>query len=525
MARLLGRLAARADGRWSWGSVALYGSLGGALANLAGVVGPRGGPAPIPAGVGIAFHLYGVLAVVFGVRAWRHAGLDRRTRRSWAFATAAFVLLEASLILHMAFPPGEIFPAPGDVLRLLFAPVLLVGLLTLPRRDQGRRERQKMWFDTGIVVIASGMLLWYLVVGPSVAGGRAGDISGATLATALAYPAFDLVLIFGATVVVFRGAADSARRPATLLVAATLAFVVGDVMLGYQQSRGLNQAQTWQFGCWLTGYFLVMLAAFTQCRQAAVHRLRAGHSRVRAASNLPYAAIALGYLLLLLSTRGLPPHVTGVVVGAVAITTVVVMRQVVALRENHELATTDGLTGLANRRQFHDILRAALDRSARNGQTVAAAVMDMNGFKQLNDTMGHDAGDRLLVAIGRLLRRNVLGLDTVGRLGGDEFAIVLHDIRVLENASSVIERIIADMRNPVLIGDTPVQPRGSIGVALSAPGQLTGEQLLHRADLAMYHAKAATRDSGTTHVAYYDPTMGDRSLDAREHAGEAAVNP
>ena len=131
----------------------------------------------------------------------------------------------------------------------------------------------------------------------------------------------------------------------------------------------------------------------------------------------------------------------------------------------------------------------------------------MNGFKQINDTMGHEAGDRLLVAVSRILRNNVLGHDVVGRLGGDEFAVVLHDIASPANAQAVVERIVADLRNPVLIGDTPVQPRASIGIAVAGPGELTVDRLLHFADLAMYHAKADTRQSGTTSFAHYDRSL------------------
>jgi diguanylate cyclase (GGDEF)-like protein len=118
-------------------------------------------------------------------------------------------------------------------------------------------------------------------------------------------------------------------------------------------------------------------------------------------------------------------------------------------------------------------------------------LVDMNGFKQINDTLGHEAGDQLLVAFGQILRRNVLGADVVGRLGGDEFAVVLHNIGSEANVVAVAERIAADMRHPVLLGDTPVQPSASIGIAVAGPGELSPDELMHRADLAMYRAKRA----------------------------------
>ena len=487
----------RAQVGWRVAAIGLFASLAAALAGLV-VSGWGDAPFAFPPPLGMAFDLYGVIGVACAVWCWRHRRLDRRTRQAWGLIAVAYTLLVVSNILRPFYPAGTAFPAPPDLFRLLFAPVLLTGLLWLPMRTQGRRERQKVWLDTAVVVLASGMLLWYLQIGPGVA------IGGGALAAVIAYPAADLVLIFGAATVLFRGAADSTRKPATLLGAAMLAIVVGDATLGYQLSRvaEANPSQ-WQFMCWLTGHFLLTQAAFTQRRQAGRHELRTEQPRPRAAGRLPYVAIGLGYLLLLVAVRGLPPRIIGLVVGALGITVVVVLRQVLTLQENHELAITDVLTGLSNRRHLHDMVRLGLARSARNGETVAVLVLDLNGFKQVNDTMGHEAGDRLLVAFSRVLRRNVLGLDTVGRLGGDEFAVLLHDIKHLDNARSVVDRIVADLEAPVLIGDVPVQLRASIGIALGAPGELGADQLLHHADLAMYRAKAAA----TTNYAHFDPSL------------------
>ena len=491
------------DRVWRWASIGLFASLGADLVLLA-VSGDSGMMPPL---VGMSFGLYGLIGVAFAARAWRHPSLDRRTRRAFGVVTVAFLLLLGSSMLRRGHPVGTDFPSPADLLRLLFGPVLLAGLLMLPMRTQGRREQQKVWLDTAVVVIAGCVLLWYLQVGPGV---TAEGIDGGALAAALAYPAGDLVLIFGTAVVLFRGAAESARQPARLLGAAMLALVAGDMIIGYRLGRGGSaDVHRWQFACWLTGHFLLTMAAFAQCRQAGRHRLDTEPPRARSVSSLPYLAIGLSYVLLLLAVRGLPLRVVGVVAGGIAITAVVVARQILASRENHELAITDTLTGLFNRRQLHDTLRLALARGARNEQTTAALLLDMNGFKQINDTMSHEAGDQLLVAVSRILRNNVLGHDVVGRLGGDEFAVVLHNIESSANAQAVVERIVADLRNPVLIGDTPVQPRASIGIAVSRPGELTVDQLLHFADLAMYHAKADTRESRSTRFAHYD-----RSLDS-----------
>jgi diguanylate cyclase (GGDEF)-like protein len=474
---------------WRWAAVALCASLAVVVTDLLAGEGPV--PYAVTPQLGIAFNVYQLVGVGLAVWAWRHRNLDRRSRRAWALMAVAFVLLSVSGALRSIYPVGVGFPSPADIFRLAFVPVMLAGLLALPLRTQGRREQHKVWLDTVVVVVASAMLLWYLQIGPSVE--QAGRIPGSALAAAIAYPALDLILIFGASVVLFRGAAQAARRPAALLGLAMLIIVAGDLYLGYRQSNnGAAAPDRWQFACWLTGHFTLTMAAFAQCRLASRHRLHSEESRARSTSILPYVAVALGYLLLVLAVRGQHLRVLGLVAGAVIITGVVVARQVIALRQNHELAITDTLTGLVNRRQLHDRLRLALTRSARNGQNVAALLIDMNGFKQINDTMGHEAGDQLLVAFGQILRRNVLGGDVVGRLGGDEFAVVLHNIHTPDNATAVARRIITDMQQPVMIANTPVQPRAAIGVALSAPGQYTADELLHHADLAMYRAKGTT---------------------------------
>src|SRR6185369_8176510 len=176
----------------------------------------------------------------------------------------------------------------------------------------------------------------------------------------------------------------------------------------------------------------------------------------------------------------------GLVIGAVLLTVFVMCRQVLVLRENHQMAITDGLTGLANRSRLHDALSLALTRSARNGRPVAVLLADLNGFKEINDTLGHAAGDQLLVAFAGILRRSVLGSDVVARLGGDEFAIVLPDIGAPANTAAVLRRIRQEMQIPIMIGDVAVQIRAALGITVATPGETDSDALMHRAAQAMY---------------------------------------
>jgi diguanylate cyclase (GGDEF)-like protein/PAS domain S-box-containing protein len=165
-------------------------------------------------------------------------------------------------------------------------------------------------------------------------------------------------------------------------------------------------------------------------------------------------------------------------------------------------ASHDALTGLANRAELLRVLEQEL-AGPRAGRAVL--YLDLDGFKQVNDSYGHEAGDALLISVARSLQRSVLGSDTVGRLGGDEFAVVLTKIDAFENAVAVANRILDDMARPVPVNGRLLLPRVSIGIALATPAGLQTDELLHRADTAMYHAK---RD-GTTSWRVYVEGMHD----------------
>ncbi|HET6478630.1 MAG TPA: EAL domain-containing protein [Actinoplanes sp.] len=150
-------------------------------------------------------------------------------------------------------------------------------------------------------------------------------------------------------------------------------------------------------------------------------------------------------------------------------------------------ASHDALTGLHNRLALIDALAAVCDSSAPG--LGAVLYLDLDGFKQVNDELGHAAGDQLLRAVSAVLSDCVLGADTVGRLGGDEFAIVLHTIHSGEDAVAVASRVTDRLTEELRIGDQLVRARASIGIALCVPGTLDTTQALHRADVAMYHAK------------------------------------
>ncbi|GIJ57746.1 putative bifunctional diguanylate cyclase/phosphodiesterase [Virgisporangium aurantiacum] len=167
-------------------------------------------------------------------------------------------------------------------------------------------------------------------------------------------------------------------------------------------------------------------------------------------------------------------------------------------------ALHDPLTGLPNRILFHSHLDAALASAKQDGDhQVALMLMDLNGFKGVNDTLGHHAGDELLIEVGRRLRRIVGTGDVVARLGGDEFAIMLSTVRDVAGAQDVAAEVADALRRDFSLEAGLAAVSGSIGIVLG-PMHGAGDHLMRRADAAMYRAKGAGGG-----VAVYDPGLDD----------------
>ncbi len=151
------------------------------------------------------------------------------------------------------------------------------------------------------------------------------------------------------------------------------------------------------------------------------------------------------------------------------------------------LAFHDPLTGLPNRWLVLDRLRLAVDRSVRRGTWTTVVFADLDGFKAINDTLGHGSGDQVLTAVGHRLCSALRVEDTCGRWGGDEFVMVL-ELQDPAVIGDIVRRLETEFVLPFLAGDTSVRVRVSLGVAM-AQSHLSGEDLLKLADDAMYRAK------------------------------------
>ncbi|MBV8660165.1 MAG: diguanylate cyclase [Burkholderiales bacterium] len=155
-------------------------------------------------------------------------------------------------------------------------------------------------------------------------------------------------------------------------------------------------------------------------------------------------------------------------------------------RALRELAQTDALTGLANRRQFTDLLHLAVARSHRSHVPLALFYMDLNGFKQINDTLGHDVGDQALCEFAKRLGRCVRETDVIARLGGDEFTLLAEGIQDHQQAELLAHKIIATLQAP--LPGTDIYLATSIGISLY-DGRIDAQSYLRQADAAMFAAK------------------------------------
>ncbi len=167
------------------------------------------------------------------------------------------------------------------------------------------------------------------------------------------------------------------------------------------------------------------------------------------------------------------------------------------------MAHHDSLTGLPNRRLFEDRLRHALSQALRNQDRMALMFIDLDRFKNINDTLGHEVGDKLLIDIGRRLSSVVRDTDTVARLGGDEFLILLEQVDSFQAVTTLAKRICEELGRNAEIDSYQLVATGSIGISLFPDDADSVEELIKCADVAMYHAK----DEGKDNYQFYTPQM------------------
>ncbi|HXB66442.1 MAG TPA: aminotransferase class I/II-fold pyridoxal phosphate-dependent enzyme [Solirubrobacteraceae bacterium] len=418
---------------------------------------------------------------------WR-AVRTTESRKSWmifAFGISVYGLgniLWAAWIEHLPNPP---IPSICDAMWLTLYPCCYVGIVGLARlRD--RRVPARMWLDGIVAGLGIAAIGAAIVVRPVMA-----SVSGSTAAviTEMAYPLCDLLL---AALVVGVLALRGWRldRMWGMLGAGFIALAAADCLYALQVAHGASAPSALTNMTYDIGVMLLALAAWQPGATIEADTIPS-----TAVLGIPaaFTVSALGLLVYDHFSRLDPIALTLAMLTMLAAFARIALtfRDVRALAETRRQALTDDLTSMPNRRHFLRCVRDGIIASRATGESVALLIVDLDHFKELNDTLGHDAGDQLLRQVGERLHEVLRASDTAARLGGDEFGVLLSDSSDGAGAELVAEKILKAIAQPFPIKSVGLRVTASIGIALFPEHADDDEQLMQHADVAMYEAKAA----------------------------------
>ena len=434
-----------------------------------------------------------------------------QSRSAWTLIALGVSLYGAGNLVwafwleHVAAPP---IPSICDALWLSLYPLSYVGIALLARR-QWRGIPAGVWLDGIVAGLAIAAVGAAVVFGPVL---RSSTGSVAAVATNLAYPIADLLL---AALVVGVLALRGWRldRGWALLGGGFLALTVADSIYLRQVAAGLATSSSVANIFYMTAVAMLALAAWQPLERSQVPRTDGLSTLVLPGAFALAAVGVLGYdHFEHLGT--LPFALALLTVLAALLRTALAFRDVSTFNETRRQAVTDDLTDLPNRRLFHERLEEAIARGATSSDGMAVLILDLDHFKELNDTLGHHSGDTLLRKIGPRLAGALRPVDTLARLGGDEFGIVLDTPADKALALGVAERIRAALMEPFMVQDLLLRVDASVGIALFPAHADTADELLRRADVAMYQAK-----KGRSRSELYTP---ERDLHSRDRLTLAA---
>jgi diguanylate cyclase (GGDEF)-like protein len=436
---------------------------------------------------------------LLGWRVSRRTDLGRRTCQAWRLiflATLCFVVGDllrflCEVVLHTNGEPAWVQSIYGGC--YVFT---ACGLIAFPARHRSGPERVRLLLDTGTVFLGGAVLIWYVALGPALVPGT--RLAPADL-IAFVDTIGDMLVLFGVLSVLSRGTTRSSVTALRIFAVGMMAFIANDLTYGYIIAHSTYLAGDPVDTLWVLAVTAMWLSFACQLRaEPAGGTATPPQPTFRRPPVLPYLAVASSYLLLIVvdrhAIRADPPGV--VLLGSISLTFLVSARQYIALRDYRrladryqELAAIDGMTGLYNRRHFMETAEAAFAHAQRSGQPFVALMIDVDNFKQINDTHSHIVGDRVLTELAHTCRELVRPADIVGRYGGDEFTIMVPGITSLR-AVGLADQLARPAARVLGCDGKPLTYRVSIGIAECLPGGDLPTLLMH-ADLAMYEAKQA----------------------------------
>jgi diguanylate cyclase (GGDEF)-like protein len=460
---------------------------------LAFTTGVPGRPAGDGWALGYDLVLYNVVYLLGSVVCWQAARRVHAERLAWramSVGLLANVLGNVVYTLVIARMDDEPFPSVADTFYLAAYPAMYVAIIALIR-NRAPRFQASMWLDGLVGGFGAAAVTIAVFLRPALEI-TAGD--PAAVAVNLAFPVADVLLL--ALLVAVASMLGLRSEPTLLLIAGGLGcFLVSDIVFLDLVAQDLYvEGGPLDLG-WLIGVAALAGAAH-RTRGTTSAPARSGHRPLRTGWHVIAVPLGCNVVSLVLLAVGwvtsFPPAAAWCAVVCIIAglgRTAATLYEVRSYNEAREQARTDELTGLPNRRALLERARTVVDDAVDVGP-VALLLLDLDGFKEVNDSLGHHAGDELLRLIGPRLQRATRGGDLLARLGGDEFAVLLPDTGLVP--AEHIARTMHDvLREPFSVGGIRLHIGVSIGVASAPVPAATVSELLRYADVAMYAAKTS----------------------------------
>jgi diguanylate cyclase (GGDEF)-like protein len=411
-----------------------------------------------------------------------------RLRTPWRCMAAVVVtnaIAFAISVLHDQTMTTFSFPSPSEVAYLVSGAIFVVAVALLTQVKLVTVP-MSVRLDGAVVGLTAAAIVGMWRFLPLL------HLTGHSLQAIVAftYPLCDLLLL----ALVVAGLAPHSFRPTwttSLLMAGVLCWIGGDALFLNQSAVPVYSIQSEHQAIWLVGIWLIGLSASARNRQGTTVAHEPSGSSV-ALSLLPVIAGLLSTLVVAITwRRGInAPAVPIMAFGAILF---VIARMWVSLREENSLITssksdarTDALTGLPNRRSILESIESQLE--SLTVKPTGLILIDLDGFKEVNDTLGHLAGDELLCLVGLRFQSKLTGRGVFGRLGGDEFAFVAPTSSESE-LTAIARELIGTLSEPLVLDGVSVHVGASMGVAVSTPDGVTAVEIIRGADVAMYESK------------------------------------
>ncbi len=462
--------------------------------------------------------LLAVCAMVVGVRRNRP-----QHRRAWYFFIAGQVSFLTADVLYYVLSDilhHDSYPSIADAFYLMMYPLVITGLVMMLRASLPGRDAASL-IDAAIISVCSFAFLWVWLIDKYVIDD---SMTFLARATSVMYPVMDVALL----AVLARLAVAVSMRRASLMLMFTS---IGSLLIADTGYALTVLAGTYETGGLIDSFWMVFYCAFAA---AALHPSSA--APVEPAEHGPGNLTTRRLLLLTVATCSAP--VANLIWGTTAmldrvvktVSSVVLFLLVLArvwllmraVRSSQERlqhqATHDALTGLANRSLFTEEVERSL-RELEPEALVGVLFVDIDDFKNINDSLGHEAGDDLLKEMSRRLVTSARPDDLVARLGGDEFAILMRPVAAAHEAVNVATRVLGAFSKPAVLAERDVKFSASIGIAVEPAGRHGAETLLRDADVAMYLAKS----NGKRRYEFFEQSMYDAVVERLELRSDLAL--